>query len=240
MSRSRLSIAATGDAVEDASAVKPGRRGVDGVAMRHPARLLVGQPGEQPTRLADREVRAAELADLRALDLRPEPERDELHPVADAQHRNAELEQLLVQPRRARRVHRGGPAGEDQPLRLALADLLGADVVRQQLAEDAQLAHAARDELRVLPAVVEHDDLVDPARRVDVEDVLLDELGRGVRRGDEAVGHDVSPPSGPAPCGRRCRWSAPARRRWPTRGRPSRRPARPAAACPRSAAPARS
>ena len=113
----------------------------------------------------------------------------QLHAVADAEHRDAELEQLAIQARRAVGVDRGRAAGEDQALGLAPADLLRADVMGQQLAEDAQLAHAARDELRVLPAVVEHDDLVDRARRRDLEDVLLDELGRGRRRGDDAVAH---------------------------------------------------
>ena len=76
--------------------------------------------------------------------------------------------------RRALRVHRRGAAGEDQALRLAPADLLDADVVRQQLAEHAALAHAARDQLRVLPAVVEHDDLV--VRDLALERELLDGL----------------------------------------------------------------
>ena len=81
-----------------------------------------------------------------------------------------------------------GPPDEDQPLGLAPPDLLGADVVGQQLAEDAALAHAARDQLRVLPAVVEDDDLVDRRRAVDGRR-LVGEL-RGRRRGgDEVVRH---------------------------------------------------
>ena len=115
--------------------------------------------------LADGQLRAAELADLGALDAAAELERDQLHAVADAQHRDAELEQLGLEPRRAVGVHRRRAAGEDQALRLAPPDLLRADVVGQQLGEHAALAHAARDQLRVLPAVVEDDDLVDRARR---------------------------------------------------------------------------
>ena len=80
----------------------------------------------------------------------PSDSATQLHAVADAEHRDAELEQLAVQPRRALGVHRRGAAGEDQPLRPAPRDLLGADVVGQQLAEDAALAHAPRDQLRVL------------------------------------------------------------------------------------------
>ena len=135
--------------------------------------------------LADRELGAAELADLRALDLAAQLERDELHAVTDAQHRDVELEQLGIQARRAVGVHRRGPAGEDEALGLAPPDLLRADVVRQQLAEHAALADAARDQLRVLAAVVEDDDLVDRLRRPDVEDVLVDELGPAFGGGDD-------------------------------------------------------
>ena len=145
------------------------RRRVDGVAVRHPARLLGRQAGEQPPGLAHHQLRAAELPHLRALDAPAERERHELHAVTDAQHGDPELEQLGVELRRAVGVHRRRAAGEDQPLRLAAPDLLGPDVVRQQLAEDAALADAPRDELRVLPAVVEDDDLVDRARRGDVD-----------------------------------------------------------------------
>ena len=187
--RSADSNAATGDAVDDASAVKPGGRLEDRVAVRHPARLLGGQPGQQLARLADRELRAPELADLGALDAPAERQRDELHAVTDAQHRDAELEQLRVEPRRAVGVHRRRAAAEDQALRPAPRDLLGADVVGQQLAEDAALAHAPGDQLRVLAAVVEDDDLVDRARDVDRRR-LVRELGRGGRLGDDPVlGH---------------------------------------------------
>ena len=47
-------------------------------------------------------------------------------------------------------------------------------MVRQQLAEHAALADAARDQLRVLPAVVEDDDLV--MRDAALERELLDPL----------------------------------------------------------------
>ena len=52
-----------------------------------------------------------------------------------------------------------GPPDRIRPFGLRARDLVGADVVRQQLGEDAALAHAARDQLRVLAAVVEDDDL---------------------------------------------------------------------------------
>ena len=161
------------------------RRRVDGVAVRHPARLLGRRAGQQPPGLADGEVGAAELADLGALHPAAQRKRQQLHAVADAEHRNAELEQRRVELRRPVGVHRGRPAGEDQPARAAPAHLLDADVMRQQLGEHAALAHAARDELRVLAAEVQDDDLVDRARRLDLGGRLGDDLGRRAPRGDE-------------------------------------------------------
>ena len=86
------------------------------------------------------------------------------------------------------RVHGGGAAGEDQALRVAAADLLDADVVRQQLGEDPALAHPPRDQLRVLPAVVEDDDLVGRDRPLEGE--LLDAL-LGRERGAAALGDEL-------------------------------------------------
>ena len=76
-----------------------------------------------------------------------------------------ELEQLAAQPRRPGRVDRGRPAGEHQRRGRALADRLELEVVRQQLGVDAALADPARDQLRVLAAEVEHEDLLVRGRR---------------------------------------------------------------------------
>ena len=84
------------------------------------------------------------------------------------------VQQLRIELRRARRVDRRRPAAQDQALRRAPAHLLDADVVRQQLGEHAELAHAARDQLRVLAAVVQDDDLVGGDLALERE--LLDRL----------------------------------------------------------------
>ena len=96
-----------------------GRRLEDRVAVRHPAALLRRRAGEQPPGLGHRQLRAPELPHLGALDAAAEREHQRLHAVTDAEHRDAELEQLRIEPRRAVGVDRGGPAGEDQPLRPA-------------------------------------------------------------------------------------------------------------------------
>ena len=184
--------------------------------MRHPAGLLARQSLQQPAGLVHGQLRATELADLGALDEPAERVREQLHPVADAEHRNAQLEQRMVERGRAVGVHRGRAAGQDQSLRRAPRDLLGAHVGRQQLREDAALADPARDQLRVLATEVDDQHLV--ARRLPAP-VLA-----GSARAAEAsaCGHALRIDE----C-RLCRRS------------PSRRPGRVAAACPPSAAPGR-
>ena len=108
----------------------------------------------------------------------------------------------------------------------APGDLGRPDVVGQQLGEHAALAHAPRDQLRVLAAVVEDHHLVGGGA-----DLLEAIVGRGLGRTA-----DSSEPE----C-RRGRRRANRRHPRPRRGRrhPCRRPARAAVACPRSAAPER-
>ena len=91
------------------------RRLEDGVAVAHPAALLLRQAAEQAAAaVAQDQVGAAELARLGRLDPAAERQHHRLHPVTDAQHRNLEIEQLGRERRRPRLVDRGRPAGEDQ------------------------------------------------------------------------------------------------------------------------------
>ncbi len=138
-----------------------GRRLVDAVAMAHPALLGLGQAGHEPSPLFEqRELGAPELAPLGALDAAAEGLDHHLHAVTDAQHRDTELEQLGAQRRRPRLVHRRGTAGEDEGAWVAQLDPVDVGVVRQQLGEDAALAQAPGDQLRVLAAEVEHEDFL--------------------------------------------------------------------------------
>ena len=97
--------------------------------------------------LGHRQLRAAELPHLGALDAAAEREHQRLHPVTDAEHGDPELQQRRIELRGARRVDRRRPAAQDQALRRAPAHLVDADVMRQQLGEDPELAHAASDQL---------------------------------------------------------------------------------------------
>jgi hypothetical protein len=66
-------------------------------------------------------------------------------------------EDRRVHMRRALGVDARRPSREDERGRGAALDLLGGDVVRHDLRVDARLAHAARDELRVLRPEVENE-----------------------------------------------------------------------------------
>ena len=168
-----------------------------GVAVAHPALLLFGKVAKELAAVAgEGQRRAAELAGLGAFDLAAELERHRLHAVTDAEHRDAELEQLGPHARRALGVDRRGAAREDERARRAVADALERDVRRQELGEDAALADPPGDQLRVLPAVVEDEDLLARRlRRLDVDrlgggGLALDDLaGRG--RGSRNLGCPV-------------------------------------------------
>src|SRR2546421_8862917 len=139
---------------------EPGRRLEHGVAVAHPAALLVGRPGEQAAVLAHFERRAPELADRGPLHPAAQLEHHRLHAVADAEHRDPELEQLAREPGRALGIDRRRAAREDQPAWRARPDLLQGHGVRQELAEYAALAHPPRDQLGVLASEVEYEHLI--------------------------------------------------------------------------------
>ena len=104
------------------------------------------------------ELRLAELGGAGARDLAAELERHQLGAVADAERRDPELEELRVDPRRALRVDRGGAAGEDhRDAGCAARTSAAVERVRNELGVDAGIADAARDQLRVLAAEVEHE-----------------------------------------------------------------------------------
>ena len=135
---------------------------------------------EQRARFGDVQLRSPELPHLRLLDAPSERVDEQLHAVADAHDRNPELEQAHLQRRGAGSVDRSGAAGEDDAARFSRGHLLEGHVVREQLAEDAAVAHPARDQLGVLPAVVQDEDLLH--RRLDRR------RGAGKRRRRDGVG----------------------------------------------------
>ena len=88
--------------------------------------------------------------------------RDELHPVADAEHRDAQLEDVGIDRRSAVLEDRIGPAREDDPLRIERPDECEIEPLGggMDFAIDARFADAPRDELRELRSAVENEDPV--------------------------------------------------------------------------------
>ena len=144
---------------------RPARRPVDGghgeaarraghrVAVRHPHRLLrrqaraAARPGSATVQRGAAELRAAGVRDLAAERLR-----HRLEAVADAEHRHAGVEQRRVGARRARRVDRGRPAGQDDRLRLPGQHLGDRHRVRHDLGVDvAPRAPGGRSAARTAP-----------------------------------------------------------------------------------------
>jgi hypothetical protein len=121
----------------------------------HPDDLVGLEVAEERARRGELDVGLAELRHLVRLDGTAELPGHQLHPVADAERRDAELEDRGVGERSALRVDRGGPAREQERERLPGTDLVGAQPVRDELGVDARLAHAARDQLAVLAAEVQ-------------------------------------------------------------------------------------
>ncbi len=105
--------------------------------------------------LARLQLGLPELRRACALDLAAEVARHELHAVADAERRDAEVEDPGVDLGRAVRVHRRRAAGEDECGRVAPRDLGGGQPMPDELRVDPRLAHAARDQLAVLAAEVD-------------------------------------------------------------------------------------
>ena len=89
------------------------------------------------------------------LDLAAELRGERLHAVADAEDGRTGGQQRVADLRRARLAYRLGAAREDDALRRERRDLLGGRVERQDLAVDADFAHAPRDQLRVLATEVD-------------------------------------------------------------------------------------
>src|SRR5690349_13637814 len=99
--------------------------------------------------------RPAELPARGRQHLAAEQVASQVQTVADAEHRDAEVEDLGIAQGSAGGVDAGGASGEDQAAWLQLRDARGGEVMADQLAEDVLFADPARDELGVLRAEVE-------------------------------------------------------------------------------------
>ncbi len=131
------------------------------VAVAHPdllARADLEHALEQGAAVDHLDERPAELAVMADLDLAAELGADGLLAIADTEHRHALREHRLGCLRRTGRRGRGGPAGQDDGLGRESAHRIVVDRAGQDLAIDACLADAPRDQLGVLRAEIEDQD----------------------------------------------------------------------------------
>ena len=136
---------------------RPGRRRCDRVAVAHPHGLL-GREVTEELRLLRLELGLAELREPGVGDLAAEVARHELHAVADAERRDAELEDRRVDLGSAVRVHGRGAAGKHERGRASREDPGSVEPVAHELRVHARLPHAASDQLAVLAAEVDDED----------------------------------------------------------------------------------
>ncbi len=129
----------------------------DVVAVAHPDIERIGQVGEEG-RLGrgDPEPGRTILSPIGRLDRSAQCLRDQLHAIADAEHRQPALQHPVRQLRRAGLVDTGRATREDDSAHVARLDLGPRRVVVEELAVNPGLAYAPRDQLAVLRAEIEH------------------------------------------------------------------------------------
>ncbi len=135
----------------------------DAVAVAHPHRIALADFPDafgQQRRLRHLDFGAAEFAVMAGFDLAAELLRHGLLAVADAEHRHAGLIDRRRCERRILVEHGSRAAGENHALRLHLAQRRFGFLERHDLAIDALLAHAPRDQLRHLRAEIDDQNLV--------------------------------------------------------------------------------
>ena len=133
------------------------------VTMAHPhRRTLAGAPNamEQRRVTGDLKLGAAELAGVAAFDLAAEARHHGLLAIADAEDRNAGVDDLGRELRRAGLMHGCRAAGEDDGLGQHRREGGLGLVERHDLGIDACLPHPPRDQLGVLRAEIDDEHFV--------------------------------------------------------------------------------
>ena len=134
----------------------------DIIRVAHPAGGLLRNSLEQRRfflsggRRIQIDVRVAVLTDGRGPDGAAQHVRHQLRAVADAEHRNAQLEELPAAGGRICRVDAVWSAGQDNPLRSHRADLFHTHRMRVNLTVHIAFADSAGDQLLILPAEIQH------------------------------------------------------------------------------------
>jgi len=140
---------------------KAGRERLNAIAMAHPDLEHARKVAEERILGAIHRYRSrAILAAAARGDTSTQPLRKQLHPVADAEHRHAQLEDFPPEPRRALVVDAVRPAGQYDPPERFVRPAGNRRRVVQNFAVYAGLAHAPADQLVVLAAEIQDHDLL--------------------------------------------------------------------------------
>ena len=97
---------------------------------------------------------------LRAHDLAAERVCQPLHAITDSENGHAELQNFCIANRRVRVIDRTWAAGEHDADRFKRANFLERRGARKNRGENLLFADAARNQLRVLAAEIQHHDSV--------------------------------------------------------------------------------
>jgi hypothetical protein len=139
---------------------EPRRRAFKPVAVAHPDLLFILDLGQKPRTVDDAQGGKAVFALLGRDDLAAERVGHELDAVANAQDRDAEVEDALGRVRRTLAVDALRPSGKDESGRLLLADRGERGREWQDLRVDTELADLPGDELGVLRPEIEDEDFL--------------------------------------------------------------------------------
>ena len=121
----------------------------------HPRGLLGRGTSEDAFGVVNAGFGLAILAERRLINRAAKLIRHNLEAIADTEHRDAGLEDLLVDARGAGFEHGGRAAGQDDGLRILGKHLVGGHGMGHKLGIHVGFAHATRDKLGVLRAEID-------------------------------------------------------------------------------------
>ncbi len=150
-----------GTALGDSQTGEARRRPADEIPVAHPADAFGGKTAEERVR-SDPQFRFSVFAGpVRRADIAPGHPGQELVAVADPQDGDPQLQHGGIVMGRGGIVDAVRSAGKDDPPVTGLQDLRRADpIVRLDLREDVKLSYPTGDQLVVLPAEIQYQDLV--------------------------------------------------------------------------------
>src|SRR3989344_7608910 len=128
------------------------------VAVGKPDGLFCRQTFEYPLPRVDLKDLLPEFLFVARLHLAPQKMRQKLFAVANAEDRDAQIEDGLVRHRAAFLQHGRRPAGKNEAVRFQFGDLPVGNVVRHYLRPHSQIAHAPSNQMGELASEVEDED----------------------------------------------------------------------------------